>query len=166
MIDENGAAIPFGWLAEPGSPYSGHVSPLNGQFELPAGGREAQSVEAAAPGYWSRLVQLQGGRANEIVLQSRPDLRKMAWGDGHVLIPPESVVTNTDDVFSLVRGWIWGSNGSPDPFLINLEGAKLVLEAADFALEYAPGDVSWLYVNDGEAQFTSREGNTQRIAGR
>ncbi len=163
LIDENSAPISFAWLAEPGQPYSGHVSPLNGQFELNAADGEARPIQVTAPGYWSETVQLKGGAPQEIALRSRPDLRTIPWGDGRLFIPPESVTIEEGDVFSLVRGWVWGANGRSDPFLINLEGAELAVEAADFALEYVPGDVSWLYVNDGTAQFTSREGVVQQI---
>lgn len=164
LLDEKGLPIPFAWLAEPGSAYSGHVSPLDAQFKMTVSDAGPRSIEAAAPGYWSELVQLEGGIVNEIVLKRRPDLRMIPWGDGHLFVPPESVFIDTDDNFSLVRGWIWGSNGNPDPFSINLEGATLAVDSADFALEYAPGEASWLFVNDGTVQFTSREGNTQQIA--
>jgi hypothetical protein len=164
LVDENGRPIPFGWLAESGSGYVGQASPLNGRFTVPGTGSEPKTLQATAPGYWSQPVLLEGGSEQEIQMQPRPDRRALKWGSGQIYLPAQSVVTEDEDALSLVRGWIWGYNDQADLLLINLEGAELKMQAADFALEYAPGEVSWLYVKEGEVQFISREGLTQQIA--
>ena len=163
LVDETGRPIPFGWLAETGGSYVGQVLPLDGRFKLTDPDNGQEPIQVTAPGYWSQSVVLDAGEEQEIVMQPRPDRRTISWGNGQLYLPAKSVILDPDDTLSLVRGWIWGYNDQPDPFVINLEGAELEMQAANFALEYAPGEVSWLYVNDGQAYFTSREGISWQI---
>jgi hypothetical protein len=165
LRDEDGYAIPFAWLADPERGYVSSASPLDGAFTVAAAEDETAVLQVTAPGFWSQTVRLDNG-AEEITLQPRPDRRSLEWGSGQVYLPAESVIVHTEeDTLSLVRGWLWGHNEQPETLSIDLEGANLTLEAGEFALEVAPGETSWLYLNDGQAIYTSREGVTRQVAG-
>lgn len=163
LVDEAGRPIPFGWLAVGGGVKSEQVSPLDGRFVVSGVEDDQVTIDITAPGFWSQSALLSGGDEQEITLLSRSDRQEIEWGDGQVIVPSESVIVDSDGTLSLVRGWIWGNNEQPDPFTINMEGALIEVDAADFALEYAPGEVSWLYVNNGQVLFISREGTTTEI---
>jgi hypothetical protein len=163
LVDKEGHPLPFAWFSAPGQGTIGQVSPLAGQFVLPQLQQSAEKIRVTVPGFWSETITLTDPMEQTIRLQSRPDSQHISWGSGQITIPAESVVETSGAAPSLVRGWIWGHNQQPDPFLIQLERAELKLEAADFALEYTPGEPSWLYVNEGQALFTGREGLTQQI---
>jgi hypothetical protein len=163
LVDDTGRPVPFGWLAEINGGYVGQVSPLDGRFNLTDSDGEEKLLQVKAPGFWSQLVELAAGENPEITLQPHSNQQTLSWGNGQLIVPAESVIVETNDALSLIRGWIWGINDQPDLFTINLEGALLEVQAADFALEVTPGDVSWLFVNDGQASFTSREGVTWQI---
>jgi hypothetical protein len=165
LVDELGMAIPFAWLHGDGSTQVAQVSPLDGSFEIAGNDDGATSVNITSPGFWSQSVDLgeMAGGSTEVTLKQRSDLQVIAWGDGQIVVPEVSVVNDNDGSLSLVRGWIWGRNLSPELFSLNMEGASLDLETGEFALEYAPGEASWLYVTGGRATFTTREGSEVEI---
>lgn len=165
VLDERGRPLPFGWLGTLGGNYVGQVSPLSGAFKLSVPDNGAKTLRVRVPGYWSQTVALDGAETVAITMQPRADLRRRRWGDGLIYMPAESVANESNDTLALVRGWLWGQNSDEEPFIVHLEGAQLTVAAGDFALEYAPGEVSYLYVNDGQATFTSREGIAHEIGG-
>jgi hypothetical protein len=163
IVDERGQPIPFGWLTIGNGAQNVQVSPIDGRFLLRGVDDDLATVNITSPGFWNQSETLSEWAARSkdgkaIVLKARPDNEEIAWGSGHMLAPRESVFVNEDNVVSLVRGWIWGRNEQPEPVAINMEGAQIEMEAADFALEYAPGEASWIYVKDGRVTYTSREG--------
>lgn len=169
LVDETGRPIPFGWLSASGESLGAQASPLNGRFLLSGVEDEQATISITAPGFWGRSNRLSDWTTNatdagvDITLFPRTDRQEIDWGDGQILVPQESVVVETDDGLSLVRGWIWGHNERPDPFIISVEGASLEIDAADFALEFAPGEASWIYVKGGQVVFNSREGTASEI---
>jgi hypothetical protein len=169
IIDEAGQPIPFGWLTVSDGSQSVQVSPLDGSFILSDIEDSQATINVTSPGFWSQSfmladwVALSEETGQDITLIARTDNEEIEWGDGHILLPHESVIVGEEDTISLVRGWIWARNNQPEPITINMEGAIIEAEAADFALEYAPGEESWIYVRDGRVDYTSREGKTTEI---
>jgi hypothetical protein len=162
IVDESGQAIPFGWLTVSDGSHAVQVSPTDGRFLVRGIDDDLATVNITSPGFWSESRTLIEWTAlledsNAIVLKARPDNRDIAWGAGQMVAPRESVLLNENETLSLVRGWLWGRNEEPEPVTIQMEGAQIEMEAADFALEYAPGEASWIYVKDGRVTYTSRE---------
>jgi hypothetical protein len=164
LVDESGSTIPFGWLTVGDRTQSVQVSPINGRFLVRDVEGDQTVVNITAPGFWSQSNTLAEWAAlsaeadGEITLTARSDNKEFAWGDGQIVAPHESVLVDSDAGLSLVRGWLWGRNNQPEPMAINMEGAQIEAETAVFALEYAPGEASWIYVTDGQVIYTSREG--------
>ena len=173
LVDETGQPIPFGWLTVGDGSQSAQVSPVDGRFLLSDVEDDQTTITITAPGFWSQSMTLEEAleetttpsseAGNDIILLSRADNEEIAWGDGQILAPQESVIVDNEESMSLVRGWIWGQNSQPEPVTFNMEGAQIKMDAADFALEYAPGEESWIYVRDGRVDYTSREGTTTEI---
>jgi hypothetical protein len=147
--DSNGNPLPFAWIATEKQAKVGRVGPSSGEFVL--GGLE-RVLWVTAPGYWSKPVALNVDSL-DIVLTPQPDLRVIASGSGTITLPPASIGSLSGNRLSLKRGWVWGKGASS--FVINTPELDIAVENGSFALEYFPGESSWLYVSEGSAQVTT-----------
>jgi hypothetical protein len=149
--DSNGNPLPFAWITTDQPAKVGRVGPTSGEFVL--GGLSGERVLwVTAPGYWSKPIALNGDNL-DITLTPQPDLRVVASGSGTITLPPPTIGTLSGNQLSLKRGWVWGKGASS--FVINTPDVDIAVESGSFALEYFPGESSWLYVSEGSAQVTS-----------
>jgi len=161
VVDTAGATVPFVWTNGGEDVPELGASPLDGRFTIPTDRDGPQTVRFRAPGYWSRAVDLSNDGVPDVPLVPRPELRTLPWGDGQLVLPPETVVTAKEGFpLSLTKGWLWGHNSLPALLEIRLSSWQLTISAAEFALEFAPGDISWLYVTAGSVSFQDGDGAT------
>jgi hypothetical protein len=88
-------------------------------------------------------------------LTQRPETQHLAWGTGEIIVPPESQATITDEHILLDTGWLWGSGQSPRPLTLQTANAVISIQSGTFALERLPGQSTWLYMFEGEANVHS-----------
>ena len=88
----------------------------------------------------------------DFTLVRRPETRSLPWGEGEIVIPPESSVSGSNDEFQLDYGWLWGE-GSGNPIVLHAAGSTLRVQGGRFALENAPGAQAWFYLFSGQAEL-------------
>jgi hypothetical protein len=91
----------------------------------------------------------------------RPDTRRLAWGEGEVFIPAETLASVDGRRIVLERGWLWGQGASDQAWMISTAGLVISLSDGRFALEQLPGESAWLYLLDGEAAVYRSEASDQ-----
>ncbi len=149
--DSQGSPLSFAWMTTVGPGKTSRVSPTTGAFALYGLSPGTRALWVTAPGYWSRPVAL-GWDELDITLTRQPDTRIIPWGAGTLTLPPPTIADLSGDRLSLKRGWVWGKGyGS---LSINTPDLDIELHASSFALEYLPGETSWLYMAEGQAQVT------------
>lgn len=152
--EKGGLWLPFTWVysekmaAKPSDPDSGKVFLRN----IPKGGT---AIVVSAPGYFSQAYYIWDDTP-EIVfnLTRRPETTSIPFGDGEIVIPPETVATVSDNGIILDQGWLWGHSQAFSPISIQLDSFQIDLNSRRFAVERNPiNDQIWLYVFDGEARI-------------
>ncbi len=150
--DGNGSPLPFAWLSTEDRRRTGRVVPSSGAFALYGLPVETRALWVTAPGYWSKPIALDGDSL-DITLTPQPDLRVIPAGSGTITLPPPTIGTLSGNQFSLKRGWVWGKGASS--FVLTTPDYDIAVENGSFAVEYFPGQASWLYVTEGNARVTS-----------
>ena len=151
--DKEQAPIPFAWIQSEDA--RGFVSPVLGDFQLRVVSRESKSIIVNAPGFYSRIVPLESdAQPKQVVLARRPETQIRTWGNGAIIIPPESRVTNVNGQHALERGWIWGTNNVAQSFVLRVENTTIEILQGRFAVEHGVGQTAWVYVMQGQAQIT------------
>jgi hypothetical protein len=108
-----------------------------------------------APGHYSQALVVSPSASVsplELNLTRRPETRSLPWGQGEVIVPPETLATISSHQITLESGWLWGSGDDGQPLEINTAGTIITLTGGRFALENIPGQTPWLYVFEGEAE--------------
>jgi hypothetical protein len=146
-----GEALPFAWVTTDDESRVTRVTPASGEFVLSAVSANAHALTINAPGYWSQVVAINNATPISVTLDPRPEMRKIARGNGEILLPPETVAELADHRLTLTSGWVWGQH--LNAFVIETLNASIAFDSATFAIERVPGK-AWLYVMDGTARVT------------
>lgn len=169
LLDEHGASIPFGEVSVESSSISGGVLPSLKAWRLNRAPDSSFSATAMAPGFIPQQVEIDPESAEPalITLQPQPDTRRIDWGTGEILLPPESQVTVGDANLRLDYGWLWGSQDGQDQMTVRTPTAEIVLRGGAFALEVVPERSNRLFVYQGSATVASPTSGTttQVLAG-
>jgi hypothetical protein len=99
----------------------------------------------------------------EIQLETQPDTKRVEWGKGFVIIPPETLATVEEDRIRFTSGWLWGTGMDSLPLIIETPEGQIKLAGGEFALEKLPNQSYWLFLMEGEAQVTLQNGETWSI---
>jgi hypothetical protein len=85
----------------------------------------------------------------------------LAWGNGELIVPPESQASVEGRRVTLTGGWLWGQGSSAQPWTVDTPSAEVTVSQGRFAIEQTPGQSGWLYVMDGDASVS--RGSPQTI---
>lgn len=165
ITDENGISLPFAWAGvgnriertDPGSGvYAIYGLPLN----------ETTAI-VNAPGYFSQAQLFSPAPDNDsslnFMLVRRPETKILPWGEGTIVIPPETVFSVKEHLVNFEQGWLWGTGESAQPFVIQWGDIQITIPAGRFALERQPAQAAWLYVFTGEATIQQGDANSPVI---
>jgi WD40 repeat protein len=153
VMSQDGHDLAFAWVTAGEDQTAVPINPHTGEYlvsDLPS---EATFLTVSAPGYYS-LSKFIGPTGNVIDFQlvPRTETRRIAWGDGEVVLPPETIVSVDGSDFELGRGWIWGSGGASEPLEIHMSDMVVIIPNGKFALERLSDGTGWLYLSQGKAQ--------------
>ncbi len=151
--DAQSAALPFAWVALDKVGVTQRNAPDSGAYSI-GDLRESLTTVASAPGYFNQaqVVDLSANRVANFALTRRPETQSIAWGDGEVVVPPESQVRADKQNVALDYGWLWGNSNAAHPLTIRVADATITLSAGKFAIEYFPDrNVAWFYLSEGVA---------------
>lgn len=155
FADESGTALPFAWINLEGQ--TGQSNPATGAYVfygLPAG---KGTAILSAPGYYSQANVVDLGNSTMPVrdfnLVIRPETRFIPWGDGQVILPPETDASWEAQTILFEQGWLWGQGGEVRPMVIQWGTIQIRIPQGHFAMERLPAREGWLYVLDGTAEI-------------
>jgi hypothetical protein len=100
---------------------------------------------------------------NEIRLESQPDSKRVVWGEGFVIIPPETQAVVEEGHIRFTSGWLWGTGGESLPLIIETSEGQIRLDGGTFALEKIQNLSSWLFLKEGQAQVALQDGRTWSV---
>ncbi|MBT7601601.1 MAG: carboxypeptidase regulatory-like domain-containing protein [Anaerolineae bacterium] len=151
--EKDGKALPFAWLSLEKTGMSIRVQP-DGTFTFFDLAPRTDAVVVNAPGYYSQVHRVDFADDPDALtfeLIRRPDTVTLPWGNGEVVIPPETVGDIDGDDIMLERGWIWGHSQISRPLIIWVKDVMISPGSGRFALEHDPlSGQTWLYVFEGE----------------
>lgn len=158
ILDSQAMGIPFAWVTSDDFGLAHSVLPWSGRWFIDNLPDDEVHLMVHAPGYFSQDLYLRPSMEFDtpvdVELQHRPETVRLAWGEGEIIIPPESKFTHDREEIFFQSGWIWGSGSNREPVTIHLDNAVLTIEEGVFALEATPQRVSWFYLMEGEARVT------------
>jgi WD40 repeat protein len=153
VTTKDGTYLPFAWVTVGRDPEARAIDPASGSFDLPGFPSDATFVTVTAPGYYSLPLSIRS--ATQTVngqLVTRPETRFLPWGDGQVVLPPETLGSVNGLQFSLEHGWLWGWNSNPQSLEIHVPGIEIQVQSGTFAFESPASGTGWLYVTEGLAE--------------
>ncbi len=158
VVDKKGGSIPFAQITVEGLRRSQRTLPGDGTwtlFNLPEG---SLTLTVSAPGYFSTKTTvsvpiLEKGDPLQLELQRRPEIKTLEWGDGEVIIPPETDAIVEADQIHFNQGWLWGTVDGQEPLSIITPTEDIILENGSFGLEVSTVDHSWFYLWQGQAMI-------------
>jgi hypothetical protein len=156
ITDETGAVLPFAWVSlgtqiEQTDPVSGAYA----CFGLPP---DKTTVIISAPGYYSQAHVVNpisdSGTPLNISLVRRPETQLIPWGNGSIVISPETIAAVEGQNVIFEQGWLWGTGTSQQSLVINFEDTQILIpDGGKFALERLPAQSGWLYMMEGQANI-------------
>ena len=167
VYDGEGNLLPFGWITVGADTTA--VDSLDGKYSLSGLENGRVSVVVDVPGYYSQAgaVSLEDASIGELdfSLVRRPETIILPWGEGRVVLPPETVYTRSQEGLQLENGWVWGGNTMADRLNLEVGGMNILVTKGFFALEFSPEQKGWLYLKDGEALLTTENGQEIELTG-
>lgn len=168
VYEENGRNLPFGWITT-GSTRISLLDPVNGNYRLFDLESQRVTVVADVPGYYSqaRVIDLAGEQEKSLdfALVRRPETTLLPWGDGRVVLPPETAYELRQGTIRLENGWIWGENTEADALNLQVAGMNINVTRGSFSLEYFHSQEGWFYLVDGEATLNTIDGQEIPLSG-
>jgi hypothetical protein len=161
VLDEEHQPIPFAWITSA----SGRTSwsdPVSGAYRLFGLDPRRVPVEVRAPGYYSQVqsADLSSGSIVEknFILEIQTGTKILPWGEGRLVIPPETYYEDNGDSLTLSKGWLSGESTEDETLIIQVAGTQIEVRGGSFALEYLPRDGGWLHLTNGEGIVRSSDG--------
>jgi hypothetical protein len=156
ITSKAGNFLPFAWVNVGDRVIVWRVDPSSGEFLVPNLLPEVDFITASAPGYYA---QPQGISHTDLTLNfqlaPRPETQFIAWNDGQIVLPSETLTAVNEVEFDLSSGWLWGeSNTASEILSIHLPSLDVKISSGSFALEYPATGMGWLYIHRGEAQVS------------
>ena len=155
--DETGNPLPFAWIS-----FDNQIvqnDPISGEFSILDLPVDKTSAVISAPGYFASTQKLSfssdEGTSTEINLIRRPETRLISWGDGQIVIPPETIYQIEGQTITFEQGWLWGRSESLEPLIIKSGEFRISISDGSFALERIPAQSGWLYLLGGSADIIS-----------
>jgi mannose-6-phosphate isomerase-like protein (cupin superfamily) len=157
VVDQKNNLIPFAQITIEDLRQTQSTLPSDGTwsfFDLPT---DAITLSVNAPGYFSqkRTVSssfLEKGESLELELKRRSETKRLEWGMGEVIIPPETNARLEAKRIIINQGWLWGSAEGEESLSIVIPFGEITLTDGSFALEITPTNDSWFYLWDGTAK--------------
>ena len=166
VVDEKDDPIPFAQITIEEIKRSQRTLPSNGTwtfFNLPD---QSLTLTVSAPGYFSTKITvstsvLKRSETLELELKRRPETGAFEWGEGEVIIPPETNATVEPDQIDIKQGWLWGSGQGQISLSIRTPSVEITLDDGSFALEVPAEGIPWFYLWQGDAIIERTEDGFQ-----
>lgn len=156
---QDGSTLPFAWVSVGQDPQSTPSNPFSSEylvFDVPSG---VTFLTVSAPGYYSLSQHIDSAQEiSDFQLVPKPETRRIPWGDGGVILPPETNATVDGLDIKLDYGWLWGKGNASEPLRVRVPGLNVNILKGEFALEKAATGTAWLYLYSGAAEVVYDSG--------
>lgn len=156
VVDQESGWLPFAWVSANLAGTERSIGPSDGTWTTNLEGAD-QSLVITAPGYYSQKIvyasEMDKEGSQMISLERRPETQVIAWGEGRIVIPPETRATVEDGDIIFESGWMWGEGDREKPIVVYLSNIALELTSGKFALEQLPDQAARFYLMDGLAEI-------------
>lgn len=160
--EDDGKALPFAWVTNENPSLTQRVMITTGEFEIHELPSQSMTFIVNAPGYYSRAYTLNPSSDKSQTLSSvlvrQPDAKSILWGNGEIVVPPESVVEVSENRIRFRQGWLWGHTRQASEVIIQHESANIILSHGRFAFESLPNRKNWFYLIEGDAMIHPTNG--------
>ncbi len=157
--DTSGSPLPFAWVEVDQKGFALPVNPDTGEWLLRGVSAGPHTLVVLAPGYYSQERNVaaiqETAQTLNVTLERRPETRIVAWGNGQIVIPPETKASVNNGIINVERGWMWGTVGAADILTLDVSGVEIKMQEGIFALENRPGKTAWFYLGKGKADIQS-----------
>jgi hypothetical protein len=155
ISDEAGVSLPFAWVNV--ATQIGKNDPASSAYALFGLSTGKVTAIISAPGYYSQAdvinIQDTANPQKNFTLVRRPQTRIIPWGDGAIVVPPETVASLEGQRITFDQGWLWGKGESEEPVVVLWGDIQITIPRGQFALECLPAQSGWLYMMDGQASI-------------
>ena len=153
VLDEADNPIPFTYGLLEGKSIPIVSKPDSGEFTVYSASEKKSSYIVNAPGYFSQVKVITPGTEScsdiQFNLKLKPESREIDWGNGKIVIPDESKISQGETTIFLERGWLWGRNDTPDSIILQPGTVRIRLENGRFAIQELPGLTSLFVLLEG-----------------
>lgn len=169
IISGTGESLPFAWVSL--NAQTEQSDPATGAYALLGYPAKKGTAIISAPGYYSQAYITNtldtASSTMSFNLVVRPQTEIVPWGDGKIVIPPETVSSLEGQIITFEQGWLWGTGQSVQPIVIKWDEIQITIPGGRFALERLPDRSGWLYMMEGQAniQRTDTSGSIPVEAG-
>lgn len=161
--DENSQLLPFASISTIDQITTQRVALESSIYKITGIPTQQATFYVNSPGYYSEAftLNLSAGQINSIdpVLNRQPDTKVIPWGNGEIIVPPESILEWNENRIGFRQGWLWGNNQQPSEFQVQLEKTEIVLNQGRFAIESLPNKMSWFYQFEGDSTIYPADGS-------
>jgi hypothetical protein len=155
ITDESGTPLPFAWINT--GLRSKQTDPVTGAYSLFGSPIFKGTVTISAPGYYSQAFPINSQNAATSTISAnlvkRPETREIPWGNGTIVLPPETTGKVEGQKIIFEQGWLWGKGEAELPLVVQWGDLQITIPGGQFALERLPASSGWLYVMDGQASI-------------
>ncbi len=168
--DISGSPLPFAWVELDQKGVALPVNPDTGEWLLRGISAGPHTLVVIAPGYYSQERNVaaiqETAQTLDVTLERRPETRIVAWGDGQVVIPPETKASVNNGIINVEHGWLWGKVGAADILTLDVSGVEIKMQEGTFSFENRAGKTAWFYLGKGKADIQSpTAGEPTAVAG-
>ena len=157
--EAKGNVLPFAWATVEQARLTQKVAPDSGAFTLSALPSESVTFVASAPGFYNQaqVLTVSGNAATlDFALVRRPETISIPCARGEIIVPPETLASIEKEQIVLSYGWVWGGASDCRAPTIRVGENAISLTNAEFAIEYLPDQIAWLYLQSGTASVQSK----------
>lgn len=150
----DGNVMPFAWVNIGDAGLIHTIDATTGNFTISNFPSDVVFLTVSAPGYYAIPKSVKKSTETlDFQLVPRPETQFVKWGDGEIVLPPETKATADSPDLNLEYGWVWGQNTAAEPIKIHLPGLDIFLANGKFALENPAEGTGWLYLYRGQAEI-------------
>ena len=155
--DAKGSPLPFAWISIEKAGILQSNTPASGTYALTDLPQQSLTAIVSAPGYYYLAQVVQASSVStDFSLTRRPETKNIPWGNGEVIVPPESRLSIESHQIELEYGWLWGNVAKERSLTLRVADAEIVIAQGNFAIEYLPtNSTGWLYLIEGSATVRS-----------
>jgi hypothetical protein len=155
--DKTGNILPFSWGSLEGIKDPIESSPDTGIFSLYDLPEKNATLIINAPGFYSQAKVISPGTEScaklTFDLTMKPESHEISWGNGSIIVPEETLLSQSGNHIFIERGWLWGKNTKDESIILQIGPAEITIAKGQFALQVVPGLTPLFFLVEGKGSI-------------